>query len=123
PADFIAFFRKARLPAHPVDGLVARDPDNPRAWVIWHPISRPLFQRRCKGFLDGVFGELEVSDRANDAGQNSPEFVTIESGKGLVFHIAAQMRLPHRAARATERGGRQPEARPATSPRPGAPGC
>src|SRR5262249_54131221 len=90
-----------RLPAHPVDGLVARNADNPRARVIRHPISRPLFERRGKGFLNRVFGELEVSNRANDAGQNSPELVAIKSSEGLVFHIAARMRLPHRAARAT----------------------
>src|SRR5215469_7839613 len=102
PAHFIAAFGEARLPAHPVDGLVARHANNPRAWVIGHPISRPLLQRRGKRFLDRVFGELEVSDRANHAGQNSPELVPIESGKSLVFHIAARMRLPHRAARATE---------------------
>ena len=54
---------KARPPAYTVDGLEAARRNEPRPWIGRHAIPRPLLERRSKGVVQGLLGEVEVASR------------------------------------------------------------
>ena len=74
-----AFFEELGLPrqrpvaANPVDRAVLGRRDDPGAGIGRCSVTRPALQRRCEGVLDGVLGEVEVAEHADeDRDRTSP---------------------------------------------------
>ncbi len=60
--------------AQPVEGTVARDRHHPSARIVGHPVARPGAQGFGEGFLDGVFGDGEITGPARERGDGGAPF-------------------------------------------------
>src|SRR5579875_2410250 len=83
---------EARIAAHPIDRLVPRRADNPRARVARRSFARPLFERGGEGLLRHVFGKLEIADQSDQRGQDSAEFLAVEPLYAALAHAGAVKR-------------------------------
>ena len=73
--QFGFFLAKRDLPANAVDRLVARHTDQPRPRIGRRFSRRPALQRSRKGFLERVFGEIEIADETDQRGERPPRLV------------------------------------------------
>ena len=60
--------------AQPIEGAVASDRHHPSARIGGHPVARPCAQGFGEGFLDGVFGDGEVTGPARERGDGGAPF-------------------------------------------------
>jgi hypothetical protein len=58
-----------------VDRAVARGGDEPGAGVARRAIARPALGRDRKGLLGGLLGEVEIAEKADQAGEYAAPFV------------------------------------------------
>ena len=73
----------ARLAAQHIERLVASGGRDPAARVGRKPFLGPSTQRRGEGLLNGVFGELEVTDDPREAGHDLAGLLAKEPVDGL----------------------------------------
>ena len=66
--------RTDRLAAQSVQRAVARDRDDPSAWVVRHAVARPGPQRLGEGLLDSVLCDGEVARPPRERGDSRPPF-------------------------------------------------
>jgi len=59
------------LAAQPVKGLVPGGRDDPATRVGRHAVGRPAFESDREGFLDRVFGEVNVAEDAGQGGHRA----------------------------------------------------
>jgi hypothetical protein len=57
-------------PAEDVDGLEATGGDEPRERVTRQPVARPFLDRSREGLVQGLLGQVEVTDEPNERGQD-----------------------------------------------------
>jgi len=78
------------LPAQAIDRLVASDIDQPGARARRHACGRPLLEGRRERLLQGVLGELEIADKADqrreDATRLVPEHMLRVAGDAACAH-------------------------------------
>jgi hypothetical protein len=60
------------LAADPVDGPVPGDRDEPAGRVGGSAVPGPALQRLLDGVLEGVLGEIEVAEDADQGGEDAP---------------------------------------------------
>jgi hypothetical protein len=63
------------LAAQPVDRAVARGGHQPGAGVVGRAGPRPALRRHREGLLDGLLGEVEVAEEADQGGEHTPPLV------------------------------------------------
>jgi hypothetical protein len=61
--------------AQAVDRLVAGDAGDPGTGVARNPVTRPALERDDERLLDGVLGDVEVAEYANQRGDRPPRLV------------------------------------------------
>src|SRR5205823_8691255 len=70
----------ARPPSpEPIDGSVARGRRDPRSGVVGDPVARPALQRRDERFLNGLFGQVEVTGHADQRRHRPPGLASEEA--------------------------------------------
>jgi len=62
-----------RLPPEPVDGLVAGGRDDPTARIRRHTGHRPALEGDDEGLLHRLFGEVDVTEEADQGGHGPAE--------------------------------------------------
>jgi hypothetical protein len=63
---------KRRTPAHGIDGFEAAGRDNTRARIRGHAVARPLLHCRGERVVQGLLGEVEVAEQADQRSKNAP---------------------------------------------------
>jgi hypothetical protein len=63
------------LAADPIDGAVTGSDGEPRARVGGRALARPSLGRGGERLLDGLLGEVEVAEEADQRGEDPPPFV------------------------------------------------
>ena len=63
---------EARLTAQLIDSFEAPSGDQPSAWIGRHALNRPLLQSGTKGLMQGLFGQVEIAEQANQGCQHPP---------------------------------------------------
>jgi hypothetical protein len=61
---------ETRPPAEHVDGLEATGGDEPRERVTGQPVARPFLDRGREGLVQGLLGQVEVTDEPDERGQD-----------------------------------------------------
>ncbi|HZM94495.1 MAG TPA: hypothetical protein VFB92_13780 [Vicinamibacterales bacterium] len=61
---------ETRSSAEDVDGLEATGGDEPRERVTRQPVARPFLDRGREGLVEGLLGQVEVTDEPNERGQD-----------------------------------------------------
>jgi hypothetical protein len=64
------------LPAQPVDGSIAGDGEQPRRRRVGRSRRRPALECDREGVLQGVLGQLEVAEAANQRSENPGSLLT-----------------------------------------------
>jgi len=59
-----------RFPAQPIDGLAAGGREEPRPGAVRHAAGGPRPERGDGGFLEGILGEVEVAEDADQGGED-----------------------------------------------------
>jgi len=67
-----------RLPAQPVDRAVAGGGDDPGAGIRRDTVARPALRGDRERLLDGVLGEVEVAERADQDRDRAPELLPVD---------------------------------------------
>ena len=70
-------------PPDPVDGLVAGRGRDPRAGVARQPALRPHLERDQEGVLDGLLGEVEVAEDADERRDRPSRLLAEQAVDGL----------------------------------------
>jgi len=79
--------------SQPIQGPIAGNRDDPSASVVGHAVARPGAQRLGEGFLDGVFGDREVTGPAGERGDGRAPF-TPKDAVQLLIEAATAQRCP-----------------------------
>ena len=69
---------KARAAPHAVDRLEAAGGHEPRARVARHAVARPLLDRRRKGIVHRLFGEIEIAEQADQGCEHTPRVGAVD---------------------------------------------
>ena len=69
---------EAGAPANGVDGLEPAGRHQPRSGVGGDPVARPLFQRGPEGLVQRLLGEVEVTDQADERGEDPARFGAVD---------------------------------------------
>jgi hypothetical protein len=71
----LALALQVRVAPEPVDGAVAGDRRDPGPGIVGDPLTRPPLDRRREGVLDGLLGEIEVAEGADQRCDRPPRLV------------------------------------------------
>jgi hypothetical protein len=71
-----------------VDRLESAGRNQPRPGIAGNPVARPLFQRRTKGIVQGLFGRVEIPEQADEGCEHPAGFGEIDSVYGLEHRIS-----------------------------------
>jgi hypothetical protein len=82
-AQLALLLLEAPLAPEPVECLVARGGGDPRTRVARCSVARPALQRHHEGLLDGLLGEVEVAEDADECGDRPPRLAP-EQAVGLL---------------------------------------
>ena len=77
--QFILFGFETSLPTKLIHGLVPSRRDQPGARVRRRPLLRPVLQGHCEGFLQCLFRQVEVTQKADQRGENPPRLVPVKA--------------------------------------------
>src|ERR1700730_8435929 len=69
--ELVLLFFETHPPSYQIDGFVARRRHQPCPWVLRTALPGPLFDGHSKRFLSHLLGQIEVSEEANQGGENS----------------------------------------------------
>ena len=58
------------------DQLTGQSAPSKCAWIGRNTILWPLFQRRSNGVMEGIFGEIEITQEPDKRGEHAPGFST-----------------------------------------------
>jgi hypothetical protein len=86
PGQLGPFCLKRPLTAEPVDRPVAGGGDDPRARAGRDSVAWPAFRRHGEGLLNGVLGEVEVAERADQDRYRAPELLPERLCDGVGGH-------------------------------------
>ena len=100
--------RTDRLAAQSVQRAVARDRDDPSAWVVRDAVARPGPQRLGEGFLDSVLCDGEVAPTTARARRQRPPIRAEERCPGWPFGVRTRRRRPAVAAPPSSPGSSRP---------------
>jgi hypothetical protein len=82
--QLLGLLHEAATPADPVDRAIARCGRDPRAGIARHSLLRPGLERPDEGLLDGLLGEVEVAQDANERRDRPPGFFPEQAVDELV---------------------------------------
>ncbi|MCY1366810.1 hypothetical protein D9M69_537160 [compost metagenome] len=68
---------KACAPAQGIDGLEAPGGHQPSPRIVRHAVTLPAFDRDEKRLVQGLFGEVEITQQANQGRKNPPRLFAI----------------------------------------------
>src|SRR5262249_19319976 len=71
PLEQLGLAGERALTADPVDRAVPGGGAQPPGWVVWHAVSGPALDGCCKRVLEGVLGELEVAEDADQGREDA----------------------------------------------------
>jgi hypothetical protein len=78
---------ESRAPAYAVDGLETTGRDEPRARIVRYTIARPLLQRRLEGIVQRLFGDVEITEQADQRGEDTARLRAVDG-----FYLRARKR-------------------------------
>ena len=71
--------------ANPVDGPVSRHRHEPSGRICRHPVSRPALECGRDRILEGVLGEVEVAEDADQGGEHPAVVLAEQCGDGVYW--------------------------------------
>ena len=77
---------ESRAPADSVDRLEAPGRDEPRPRIGGRTLPWPVLERRAEGFMQRLFGEIEVTEQPDQGGENAPRLGAVD-GVHRVPHL------------------------------------
>ena len=69
---------EARSPAKDIDRLETASRDEPRERVAGQPVTRPTLDSCGECLMQRLFGQVEITDKADEGGQNTARVRAVE---------------------------------------------
>jgi hypothetical protein len=82
--QLLGLLDEAAPPADPVDRAIASGGRDPRSGIARHALLRPRFECPDERLLDGLLGEIEVAEDANERRDRPPGFLPEQAVDELV---------------------------------------